>query len=224
MELIQLFSNSKTYNCALGKAVTAASFSVCGASLLTVTVISIDRLLAIQYHLRYAGVVTVQRVVYAITLNWLISGFMASFTLLGWEKIFLVVTTLTVAICLCVSTYAHAKIYRVTRRHQQQIQAQAEAVQAGNGLNISRYKRSAANALFVYYFLLLCYTPLFITLSLSSRYGSTSWKKTHSVITWKLTTTAVYMNSSVNPFIYCWRLQEMRAAVKRTLRNIFCRA
>lgn len=60
------------------------------------------------------------------------------------------------------------KTYRVTRRHQQKIQAQAEAVQAGNGLNISRYKRSAANALFVYYFLLLCYTPLFVTLSLSS--------------------------------------------------------
>lgn len=89
---------------------TTASFSVCGASLLTVTVISIDRLLAIQYHLRYAGVVTVQRVVYAITLNWLISGFLANFTLLGWEKIFLVVTTLTVAICLCVSTYSHAKL------------------------------------------------------------------------------------------------------------------
>jgi len=47
-------------------------------------------------------------------------------------------------------------------------------------------------------------------------------KKSHSAIAWKLTTTVAFMNSSVNPFIYCWRLREMRVAVKRFLKNIFC--
>ena len=227
MELMLFLSNSENYNCTLEKTFTIASYTVCGASLLTVTAISLDRLLAIHYHMRYASIVTIPRVIYAITLNWLISGFMASVLLWGSNEIFLVVMTSGVAICLYLSTCAHVKIYLVVRGHQQQIQAQAEAVQGGNGLNMARFKKSAANAFLVHYFLLLCYTPLFITMSLTSRFENNtdfaSWNTNHSPKAWKITTTIVLMNSSLNPLIYCWRLREMRLAVKRTLKEILCR-
>ena len=170
MELMLFLSGSGKYNCDLGKTFITASYTVCVASLMTVTAISLDRLLAIQYHLRYSNIVTVPRVISVITLNWLISGFLSSVIHWGGNQAFLTVMTLWVAICLFLSTFAHVNIYRVVRRHQQQIQAQAEAVQAGNGLNMARYKKTAANAFLVHYFLLLCYTPLFITLSLTSRY------------------------------------------------------
>jgi len=227
MELIPLLSNSAEYHCNLGKAVITMSYWVCGASLSTVTAISVDRLLALSYHLRYHSIVTVPRVMCVLTLNWLTGGFLASLILWRRDEVFLAVMAVAVAIFLCLSTYAHVKIYLVVRRHKQQIQTQARAVQVGigNGFNLARFKRSVANAFLVHYVLLLCYTPLFITLLLTNNdkwADSALLKKSHSAIAWKLTTTVVFMNSSVNPFIYCWRLREMRVAVKRFLKSFFC--
>ena len=224
MELMLLVSNSAKYHCNLAKAYIAVSYTVCSASLMTITAISLDRLLAIQYHLRYTSIVTIPRVVFVMTLNWLVSGFLASLVFWSGKAVFPVVMTVGVAICLCLSTYAHVKIYVVVRHHQQQIQAQAQAVQAVNGFNMVRFKGTATNAFLVYYFLLLCYTPLFINFLLNSNeeiVQSVLSKKAHRAISWKLTTTIVFMNSSVNPLIYCWRVREMRVAVKRALKDIF---
>ena len=226
MELMQLLWNSAEYHCILGKAFITMSYWLCGVSLSTVAAISVDRLLAISYHLRYGSTVTVSRVRCVLTLNWLVSGFLGSLILWSGNKVFLAVMAVALAMFLCLSTYAHVKIYLVARRHKRQIQTQAKAVQAsiGNGFNVARFKKSIANAFLVHYVLLLCYTPLFITLLLTNNdiwADSALLKKCHSAMAWKLTTTVVFMNSSVNPFIYCWRLREMRVAVKRFLKDIF---
>ncbi|KAL9969549.1 hypothetical protein ACROYT_G021777 [Oculina patagonica] len=228
IELRQLLDSFDEYHCGLGKAFHIVSYSVCGVSLFTVTAISVDRLLALQFHLRYVDIVTVQRVIYLMTFNYLASGFLASLMLWSGNKVFLVVMAVVVGICLSLSIAAQVNIYRVVRRHQKQIQVQREAVQAymSNGFNVVRFKRTAVNALLIHYFLLLCYTPLFITLLLTSKEDkieSASWKNADSAIAWKLTSTIVFMNSAVNPLIYCWRLREMRVAVKRTLKKIFYR-
>ena len=227
VELMLLLSNSGNYNCALEKIHGAASYTMCGASLMTVTAISLDRLLAIQYHLRYASIVTVPRVIYVTALNWLVSGFLASLILWTGKKVFRVVLTLGVAFCISLSSCVQVQIYRIVRRHQQQIQAQAEAVQGVNGLNMARFKKTAVNAFLIHYFLLLCYTPLFITMSLTSRFENNtdfvSWNKYHSPIAWNSATIIAFMNSSLNPLIYCWRLREMRLAVKGSLKGILCR-
>ena len=49
-------------------------FSLCGVSLLTITTISVDRFLALHYHMRYATLVTESRVRYTIMMIWL-TGF-----------------------------------------------------------------------------------------------------------------------------------------------------
>ena len=227
-ELTLFLGNAVEYKCGFGKAFHIVSYTVCGVSLFTVTAITVDRLLALQYHLRYVNIFTVQRVMYFMTLNWLASGFLASLVLWTGNKAFLVIMAVVVGVCLSLSIAAHIKIYRVVRRHQQQIQAQRMAIQVRvyNGLQVERFKRTATNAVLIHYFLLLCYTPLFITLLLTSNednIDSATWKKPDSAIAWKLTSTIVFMNSAVNPFIYCWRLREMRVAVKKTLKNVFCR-
>ena len=226
IELIQIVERPAQYPCALGHAFIIVSYSVCGVSLMTVTAISIDRLLALQYHLRYVNIVTVQRVSYLILFIWLVSTSLASMILWN-EKIFLVVMALVVGICLCLSVIVRLKIYRVVRRHQLQIRTQREAAQSRNGFTVTRFKRTAANAFLIHYFLLLCYTPLFITLLLTSnedKIDSASWKKADSAIAWKLTSTIVFMNSAVNPFIYCWRLKGMRITITKTLKAIIRRS
>ena len=38
------------------------------------------------------------------------------------------------------------------------------------------------------------------------------------------TVTVLYSNSSLNPFLYCWKIGEVRKAVKDIVRNFFCRS
>lgn len=219
MEVI-LLGNSATYDCALGYAFITVSYTVCGVSLVTITTISADRLLALRYHMRYASIVTPRRAFLALAQNWLISGFLASLILWAPNSVFLIVMATAVAIFLSFSMFAHVTIYRIVRRHQQQIKAQAQCVQNERLLNLQRFKRTFANAFLVHYFLLICYTPLFVTLLLTSgeeKISSETWRRNRSAIAWKLTSTLVFMNSALNPFIYCWRLREIRTAVKNAL-------
>ena len=186
---IMLLSNPSTYHCALGNAFIVASYSVCGVSLMTLTTVNVDRLIALRYHMSYASTVTVPRALCAITLNWLASAFLASLILWTAKEVFLIVMAIAVAIFLCLSTSVHIKIYHIIRHHKQQIVAQANAVQDGScAVNVGRFKKTAVNAFLVHYFLLICYTPLFITLLLTGNEEEIdleSWKKNRSAIAWK---------------------------------------
>lgn len=222
MELI-LLRNSAAYHCALENAFITVSYTVCGASLITITSISVDRLLALRFHMRYSSIVTVPKVLCVIMINWLTSGFLASLILWSANIVFPIVMAVAVAICLCVSTSAHASIFQIVRRHKQEIKAQAESVQQATCINLRRFRRTSSNAFLVHYFLLACYTPLFVTLLLTSKEEQTSsesWRRNRSAMAWKLASTVVFMNSTLNPFIYCWRLRDIRTAVKKAF---FCR-
>jgi len=37
---------------------------------------------------------------------------------------------------------------------------------------------------------------------------------------WSITITVVFMNSSINPVLYCWRLRELRVAVVKTVKMV----
>ena len=38
---------------------------------------------------------------------------------------------------------------------------------------------------------------------------------------WNFADTVVFMNSSINPFLYCWRLRELRTAVLKAAKKCF---
>ncbi|CAH3174731.1 unnamed protein product, partial [Porites lobata] len=111
--------------------VTLAAYTFCGVCLITLTAISVDRLLALLLGLRYRQVVTVKKTYIAIYLP--------------------------------------------------------------SGL-----------------FLLLAYQLLQL------------YERMHlsSYLAWQFTSTLVYVNSSLNPFIYCWKIREVKLAVKETLRRL----
>ena len=37
---------------------------------------------------------------------------------------------------------------------------------------------------------------------------------------WLVTTTLVYLNSSMNPMLYCWKIREVNRAVKDAVRQL----
>ena len=125
-----------------------------------------------------------------------------------------------IVICLSLSTVCYIKIYRIVRQHQLQIHVQQQAVQTLNAESIQsmeRSKRSALNTFVFYIVLILCYFPLFVAMVMLSIY------QIHLTNEWNLTDTVAFMNSSINPFLYCWRLRELRTAVVKTAKLMLCK-
>ena len=196
-------------------------FVLCGVSLCTMTAISVDRFIALRYPMKYqSAVISKWRAIYAsIIFIWLFNMLFSSFYFLNWMTYFSVIS---VGICLCIfiSTFSYIRIYRVVRQHHVQIQAQQHAARQnstdGNNLNTARMKRSALNTFIFYLAMILCYLPILISLCLSS-ISFENWTKA-----WHLADTVVFLNSSINPILYCLRLGELRTAVFKTLKDMFC--
>ena len=195
-------------------------YCLSGVSFLTITAITVDRFMALHYHMRYATLVTEYRAKYTLIIIWLINLLGSALTF--WKtRVHSLATGIIAILCLLICTFFYIRIYRIVRRHRLQILAQQQAVQsadAGNNLNIARLKRSALNSLVFYIALIICYLPSHVLLTLQGLSYIHDWPTE-----WEFANTTVLMNSSLNPILYCWRLRELRAAVIMTARQMLCR-
>ena len=192
-------------------------FSLCGISLCTVSAISVDRLLAIQKSLQYPSIVTIPRVTRLLVAIWTACVILAS-TQLWHQKSLLILMGTVICVCLCISTISHVIIYKTVRHHRNAIQTQLQAVgsNSGNYANMSGLKKSAFNAFIVFLVLIICYCPYLVVYVISSFYSINDF------LARSLASTVVFTNSSLNPFLYCWRLGEIREVVLRTCRKLIC--
>ena len=195
-----------------------SSFSIVMAefSLATLTAISIDRLLALSLGTRYRQVVTMKRARLVLAL-FLLFSIGNCFTQYVNYFAFLVYSPLMFILLLITSICCYARIFFVLRNH-----IQAQVIQQGqpNGisqLNLLRYKKTVSTALWVFAALMICYLPFGLLLIartiLSEKTGSLPIIALFGL-------TVVYLNSSLNPLLYCWKIKEVRHAVKETLRNL----
>ena len=218
-DLILLYSESQRLKDVFLSVFNIFGYSLCGTSLVTVTAISIDRLIAIQKPLRYSNMVTIPRVRRTLVTIWTTCILLASSVL--WGKTFALIAIGTViSVCLCVSTISHVIICKSVRHHQHAIQIQVQAVNANNGVvqNMSGLKRSAVNSFIVFVVLVICYCPYVVIYTVVD----SSFNTVNKFLSRSLTSTVVFINSAFNPFLYCWRLREIREAVKQTCRKLVC--
>ena len=96
---------------------------------------------------------------------------------------------------------------------------QKRRIQERVRLNIVQYKKIVFSIIWLQLTLVACYAP-FIIVSLL-RHTVLSGTTIHGV--WLFTATLVYSNSSLNPFLYCWKIREVRMAVKNTAKTFCCR-
>lgn len=195
------------------------SYSACGISLCTMTAIAVDRFLALYYHLRYSTMVTSFRIKTILTALWL-KSFIFSGIYFWSVRIFFLYITIFVCLCLIISVFCYVRIFKIVRHQQKKIQCQHQAVNLPQGSTISnllQLKKSAINSFLFFIVMVLFYTPVSTYLSLI--YAT----KDGSHRGWNVAITLVFINSSVNPFLYCWRMGDLRAAVMKTARKLFCR-
>ena len=196
--------------------VASLSLILCGVSFLTSTAISVDRLLALLLGLRYRNVVTLKRVRVVISCFWLIA---ASGWLRVWKRgIVTNLAFLVVILCLVTSIFCYMRIQMKLRHQQAQVQNNVlHGQQNGEGipLNIARYKKTVSNIMWVQLALVACYVPWGIVVVLHAN-------GIENGATWITTDTLIFFNSSLNPILYCWKIREVKQAVKSLIRQLFC--
>ena len=216
LKIAELVDNFPKY-CTLRLINDLSAYTTSGVSLLTLTAVSIDRLLAVNHHLRYSVIVTVPRVFQTVFSLWIFS--IAVVIVKFWMKSadWNVFPLVTLFLTLLVTAFSTSKIFQIVRRHQRQINEQNMAAQSlqTNTVNVLKCKKSAVTVLYIYGLLLIFYLPFGVTKLVEAFIGYTRSVK----IAYNYATTAVFINSFLNPLVYCWRIREIRRAVKNTLRR-----
>ena len=109
------------------------------------------------------------------------------------------------------------KIYFAVRHHRNQIQALQEQQVAQNShtANASRLRKSAVGVFYVYLVFWLCYVPQFCSFALFAITGTSTGLNAFLMTS----TTFLFLNSSLNPVVYCWKMRNIRRAVVDILRH-----
>ena len=201
--------------CSTYKAFVGIGLTFSQASFLSVVAVSVDRFLAVHLHLRYQELVTHKRVVTVVISIWVLNAFvslMASWA--SFDTIWLIVAV-TGAFGFIVTIVLYIRIYFIAQRHKNQIQSlQIRRVeQTSEMARFTKLVHSAVSVFYVYILLLACYSPFIICMGIENS----------SVVTkrfWVVSLTLLFLNSSLNPIIYCWRMRNMRHSIINVLRNM----
>ena len=181
--------------------------------------ISVDRLLALLLGLRYKEMVTLKRI-YIIIASFCVLCLVASLCTIFDQRITALYALILIPLSLFISLASCTKIFRTLRHHQAQVQDHIQQQPSQpNALNMARYRKAVYSAMWVELALVVCYTPCYIVGTVfiySTKYSS------HIFFTLQIATILVYFNSTLNPFLYCWKISEVRQGMKLTIRQVLC--
>ena len=194
-------------------------------SSLSSAAISVDRLLALLLGLRYRHVVTLCRVRVVIACVWFIAVSNASLYSVGsilfhtswWTFRALVIFS------IIVSTFSYTKIFFTLRHQQAQVRDHVQPEQSSrvrSVLNIARYKKTVYSVAWIQFAMLACYIPN-IVMAFLWHFGTAGYS-TEVGVAVRVSRCLFFLNSSLNPFLYCWRIKDVRQQVKNTIRKCLC--
>ena len=193
--------------------------ALCGISLLTMAAITVDRLFALLSGLRCKECVTLKSVYIIIASFWVLC-LVASLCTIFDQRIIALCTYILIPLSLLISLASYTKIFRTLRNHQEQVQDHVQQQPSQpSALNMARYRKAVHSALWVQSVLVVCYTryPIVrIVVTYSRTYSS------HLGVALAMAVILVYVNSTLNLFLYRWKISEVRRAMKQTIRQALC--
>ena len=192
------------------------------------TAIAIDRFLAL--HLAsYRRLVTRKRVLKVLVFIW-ITRLAETCLIIYDHRIFNIMVSIGLGFCMFVITACYLKIYLKLRRQDETVrgmislrslnnsgQRQSARVRKNN-FNLVKYKRSIYTMFYIYIAFIFCSLPVFSVMIALQIQGP----ERPTIIVQFLGATLVYINSSLNPVLYCWRIREIRRMAQKTMSKTFC--
>ena len=215
--------NKKRIDCISYKGLYVVINFFCISSLLNVVTISVDRFLAVHLHLRYQELVTHKRVIAAVISIWLFSTIISSSVF--YDSLLIisqVVWFVNITVCLILVVIVYWRIYIVLKRHKNQIrglqiQEVQQGVQNGDLSNFLKLQKSALGTFYVCVVFMICYLPSYI-LSFLLLARLLSPISLYEALLYA--TTLFFLNSSLNPVIYCWKMGPIRRTLMDIMRGI----
>ncbi|RMX48494.1 hypothetical protein pdam_00008520 [Pocillopora damicornis] len=167
--------------------------------------VAVDRLLALLLGISYKQIVTLKRMCITTATFWILSVAAASFSV-SHTRISIWYGIVVILSCSVISIASYTKIFRALKHHHAQVQdhIQQQSSQT-TALNMARYRKAVSSALWVQLALAVCYVPkvvVLLVLAYRKTYSS------HVVVIDAITSILTYFNSTLNPFLYCWKVRE----------------
>lgn len=187
-----------------------------GVSFLTLTAIGVEKYISLFRPLRYHTFVTTKKMLTLVLCFWiyLILNQAARFWFLDSKSAACLVVVVIVS-CLSISFWSYWKIYTIASRHQNSVRDIALVTARLHGREVSKSvlrERKAANAMLgVFLLFLFCYCPMvFCSVAFQVTGFTTSIK-----VAFNVSGTLSFVNSSLNPLWYCWRIGEIRREIRK---------
>ena len=192
-------------------------------SFLTVTAIALDRLLALHLQKTYNARISKRRIgillclLWSSTSLWVVTWFMNI-------RIYQLFNITSVCICLVICASAYITLQFRLRKLQAAITSRLQIPDNEPKVSVNTYtphlqlyRRSVTTMFYIYILLILCYAPywsMFIVIQIT---GTDSTK----IAALSFSITVLFANASVNPFLYCWRIHEIRQEILNAMSRIF---
>ena len=196
--------------CSVGLTYSLTASFLALVSIWSLTVIALDRYLALILRFRYRAIVTVKRMVIVLVSGWLFVAFCtASRETLGIQ-LRQIISNFYLLFCIVSSSSFYIKTYFTLRRHKLQMQGE-------NSFSMAYYRKSLNSMFLVFCLFLVTYLPFVCALAAITALGYSSL----SLLVLDITSFIGLLNSSLNPVVYCWRIRDIKTEAKRVIRSVF---
>lgn len=188
-----------------------------GVTFLTLFFMSIDRYICLMCPLRYETIVTKNRVLFVLAGCWIftVSSALARFLIADLGLLaHVLIPSLLVSNC-----FIHLKIILLARHHKRAIRDITCHIRSNQrkAVDVASRSKTALTMSYLFALFLACYAPLFCCFVIMWVEGRLT-ANLHLVL--GVSVTVVYINSSLNPAFYCWRMREIRRAVVKLLKKV----
>lgn len=188
-------------------------FISCTASVLSLAALTTDRYLAITSPLKYRATLNAMRAVVACVIVWILSlTFPFAYLYLGFFHYAFLFANTAVVLTFLVLLFAYIRIYKIFRRQVRQWDSLHDSTDENRAKKLAmRWEQKITKTLLIMLFLfILCYLPAcgciyVINLCHSCNCELVMWARDLQFL-------LILANSSMNPFIYSWRLHNCRRA------------
>ena len=160
---------------------------------------------------------TYQRVAAVVVSIWVISALISLIRFFIPKNIMYVSFVIIISACIVTATSLSVKLYLTLRRHINQIQV-PQVAQNDQGESVQRKRKSAMASLYVYLVFIACYLPDICALIIIANNS----EPTIDLQPFQFyTLTLLFLNSTLDPLIYCWKMKRIQHTIVGTLRNLF---